>query len=356
MGNKISNNKIKKYNYVYDDKNNKNILNDDIYINNITLDDNLDYISITNIKHESICNVISYSWERIILKKTPKFLIYNDLFVISESFLIKISHGDGFDNGTIRIGTYNGFIATICIKNDGISGIYIPNHIIKQNINVGDYIISRASNGIGFLPHICGDAIYILVSIVPSNKLINMGITIRGETKENERYKKNINLLVEKKKQLISIIDKIIPLRREIEINYLEIYKISEFIHMYNEYFKYNSYSLRNKDTSSSIDYQKLDILDILDIFKNKSVFERNNNVIKFSNNNDINKKYKLIKDLWSEIVELSSCIKNILNKDIEYYNIINKYIISNVNTHEILYYKTDIVNNLYALSNIGLL
>ncbi|AUO38343.1 hypothetical protein 51.1rMVA_057 [Vaccinia virus] len=55
--------------------------------------------------------------------------------------MVKLKHRDGFTKGALYLGHSAGFTATICLKNEGVSGLYIPGtSVIRSNICQGDHL------------------------------------------------------------------------------------------------------------------------------------------------------------------------------------------------------------------------
>ncbi|AUI80595.1 hypothetical protein [White-tailed deer poxvirus] len=352
------------YCFIRKDIKKDNVLSDDISIFKSPID-------VSDIvKHESFTcgffteeiNNVSYSWKKInIDNQMIDFLLDKDgLVSISDTYLVRLRHGNGFSKGTIFIGSSYGFIATICIKNDGISGLYIPKSVhLKINVEVGDYIISRASRGIKFLPQIGGDAVYLVVSIVPSKKLANMGFIVPTVI-TTQSSEKATSIICNRRLKIISIVDKIIKIRETIEKNYVASYLVSEFLSIYDSYYKKsNSKHLKEEKRvtfSDDVDTHRKNALEY-QIEKINNKIKDNDFIdnIKLSMVNDIKGKNKIMNELWEELTLLSQEINNLLDHNHEQYSKINSYIIKIINENECSKVKSEIIANLHALSNVGL-
>ncbi|AFB76930.1 RhoA inhibitor [Cotia virus SPAn232] len=343
------NSKIKRYcsyEYIKNDKTGNRILNNDIYIGKLSIDDKT--IASNVYEHgyddEYINDNYVYSWKNIRMKNNVDFLLDNDgFFEISDMFIIKLSHGNGFLTGTICYDEITSFISIICIKNDGISGIYIRNSILKHDIEKGDHIITRSCNGIRFLPHIGGDAIYIITIISPSNKLKIMGF-ISNEILKGEDIEKNAKDIGNLRKNVIFSINDAIKIRDIIEKEYIEMCMINELKHIYILYNKNESYNIENDNCIFSNNFKL-----------NKELYydnDNDNNIFKF--NNDLNKKQKYIEEKWNEFFNISLYVRKLLDDNIKHYNIINKYMLSKLNISESFKYKNNLITNLCSLSNTG--
>ncbi|AUL80449.1 CPXV059 protein [Vaccinia virus] len=154
----------------------------------------------------------------------------------ADCFLVKLKHRDGFTKGALYLGHSAGFTATICLKNEGVSGLYIPGTSgIRSDIWQGDTIVSRSSRGVRFLPQIGGGAIFLIVSLCPTKKSAETGFVI-PERSSNDNAKIAARFLSEKGKDTIAPINTLIQYRQQLELAYYNPCMLTEFLHYCNSY------------------------------------------------------------------------------------------------------------------------
>ncbi|AAL69762.1 SPV023 hypothetical protein [Swinepox virus] len=332
-------------------ENNKYSLKDDIYIDKMDIDNIRNEVSslLDSDFIKEITDDVEYSWKKVYVNPVlfNSILDKEGYFTIDESFLIKLEHGNGFSKGAIHVGSSYGFTATICIKNDGISGICVPNSVyLKTHVEEGDYIISRSSRGIKFLPHIGHHIIYLVLSIVPTKKLSKKGFVVpviaSTQTSSSTSY-----IVSNRYLKIIDLINTVIHKRDLLEKYYIAAYMTNELLSVYDSHIlKHNNISVVKNVTFSDDDIYKKSINNDSRYDAEKSIRKR---II-----NKVNDKNLLIKNLWNEISNLYSRIEVLLDDDDESLKLIDSYVIYKLSMGESYSLKEEIVNNLFALSNIG--
>ncbi|APG58232.1 protein F11 [BeAn 58058 virus] len=343
-----SNSKIKhycQYEYIKNDKYGNRILNNETYIGKLSIDDKTIESNIYDYGYnkEFMNDDYVYSWKHVRMKNCVDFLLDNNgFFELSDIFLIKLTHGNGFLTGTIRYNESSSFISIICIKNDGISGIYIRNSILKKDIEKGDYIITRSCNGIRFLPHIGGDAIYIISIIVPSKKLKIMGY-LSTEIIKVEDFETIAKDIGDIRKNVIFSINDAIKIRDMIEKEYIEMCMINELKYIYILYNKNKCYDIENDNCLFSNNFKLNKYLENCD---------NDDKIVNF--NIDLHKKQKFITEKWNEFFNISLYVRKLLDKNIKHYILNTKYMLSRLKYSESFKYKNNLISNLCSLSNTG--
>ncbi|SNB49925.1 CPXV059 protein [Cowpox virus] len=232
-------NRLKKNSYI-ENTNQGNILMDSIFVSTMPVetlfgsyitDDSDDY------ELKDLLNV-TYNIKPVIVPdiKLDAVLDRDGNFRPADCFLVKLKHRDGFTKGALYLGHSAGFTATICLKNEGVSGLYIPGtSVIRSNICQGDTIVSRSSRGVQFLPQIGGEAIFLIVSLCPTKKLVETGFVI-PDISSNDNAKIAARILSEKRKDTIAHIDTLIQYRQQLELAYYNSCMLTEFLHYCNSY------------------------------------------------------------------------------------------------------------------------
>ncbi|AOP31737.1 rhoa signaling inhibitor [Volepox virus] len=308
--------RIKKNSYV-ESTNHGNVLLDSIFVSTMQVDmfdslinDSTDYeamdlLNVTyNIKPVTVTDI-----------KLDSILDRDGNFRPTNCYIIKLKHRDGFTKGALYLGHSAGFTATICLKNDGVSGLYIPGtSVIRSNICQGDTIVSRSSRGVQFFPQIGGDAIYLIVSLCPTKKLIDSGFSI-PEILSNENAKIAARILSEKRKEIIMHIDTLVQYRVQLESTYYNSCMLSEFLHYCNSY-------------SNII----------------------NESLLKETIQKDINITHTNITTLLNEITKIIKLVKSLVDK--EDTELVNKFITDEIKSYGGVKNRDVIVNSL-CLANL---
>ncbi|AOP31526.1 rhoa signaling inhibitor [Skunkpox virus] len=312
--------RIKKNSYV-ESTNNGNILLDSIFVSTMQVELLFDSLinDSTDYEAKDLLNV-TYNIKPVTVPdiKLDSILDRDGNFRPTNCYMIKLKHRDGFTKGALYLGHSAGFTATICLKNDGVSGIYIPGtSVIRSNICQGDTIVSRSSRGVQFLPQIGGDAIYLIVSLCPTKKLIDSGFSI-PEISSNECAKIAARILSEKRKEIIMHIDTLVQYRVQLESTYYNSCMLLEFLHYCNSYSNIINESLLKETIQKDINITHTNITTLL---------------------NEITKTIKLVKSLVDkEDIEL---VNNFITKEIKSYGgvknrdvIVNSLCLANLDFH----------------------
>nr|P29888.1 RecName: Full=Protein OPG055; AltName: Full=Protein F11; AltName: Full=Protein F7 [Vaccinia virus L-IPV]AAA48287.1 F7 [Vaccinia virus] len=228
-------NRLKKNSYI-ENTNQGNILMDSIFVSTMPVETLFGSYITDDYELKDLLNV-TYNIKPDIVPdiKLDAVLDRDGNFRPADCFLVKLKHRDGFTKGALYLGHSAGFTATICLKNEGVSGLYIPGaSVIRSNICQGD-TVSRSSRGVQFLPQIGGEAIFLIVSLCPTKKLVETGFVI-PEISSNDNAKIAARILSEKRKDTIAHIDTLIQHRQQLELAYYNSCMLTEFLHYCNSY------------------------------------------------------------------------------------------------------------------------
>ncbi|AST09442.1 RhoA signalling inhibitor virus release protein [NY_014 poxvirus] len=306
--------RMKKNSYV-ENTNQGNMIVDNIFMSTISVDHLTDPLYYNDNDYE-IKNELDVTYEiKEVYIPDSKLDFITDRdgnFEPVNCFMLKLKHGYGFTKGALYLGHSGGFVATICLKNEGISGLYINGtSVLRTNLKRGDTIVSRSTRGVQFLPQIGGDAVYLIVSLCPTKKFIDTGFIITPLL-SSINSTVSARILAVKRKDIVGYIDSIILYRRQLESSYSTSHILTEFINYCN----------------------------------------KNNNIIKESSlheiiQKDLNLAHNNITSLVSEIKNVIVMLKTIIDKeDTEY---INSYITQSIKDTN----KDSSVVNCLSLSNL---
>ncbi|QHG62584.1 rhoa signaling inhibitor [Cetacean poxvirus 1] len=373
-----------------------NALTDCIYVSKLPID-------VTNlIKEEEFskgfqieqcgenCETV-YSWKKVNVKSCClEFLLDNEgYFCIKTCYLFKLEHGDGFisdfNKCIVNVGNCSGFLATICIKNDGVSGIHIPyTEHIKTQVSPGDYFISRSSRGIVFLPQIGGSSYYLIACIEPSSALLYTGLLVNSYSIDKNINKESSSIIadiIEKRMKVLKLVNNIIDVRVHLEELYVTscilievkyVYKIRyadrvkstiiseldkadhQLNNLIDEAKKVNIHSIDHKNFYVSCYRKKTiassNIHNVKELFKCDDYYQ-NEDIVSAMIKNDLIKLYNSIDSCWKNIEDLFYEISLLIDNDVKY---INSYIIKVINKSLAAEERDNIADKLKALSNIG--
>ncbi|AAK84987.1 hypothetical protein [Lumpy skin disease virus] len=229
-----------------------------------------------------------YSLKEINVNIFYKLLLNEEFFTVIGSYLVKLKHGNAF---FLNESTFsNSVVITACVKNKGISGLFIPDTtFLKINIDEGDFIMSGFLNGVNFLPQIGGESIYLVTILSPKE----LSITEKAFFyKKNNEETLNItsNIISIRRLKIIELVNKIIKLKK--------VMKKENNCYIPNNFVIYDT------------------------------ILNKNNNFLY-----SFKKKYKIDDDetLWEKITNLFLEIDKLLDYNIKHYQLINEYIINKV-------------------------
>ncbi|QDJ95001.1 RhoA signalling inhibitor [Hypsugopox virus] len=385
---------LKKHSYIDIDSKGNNILTDTVFvsrlpINYVNIIDENEFIDGFQSEYDEN-NKQVYSWKKTQPNISLNFLLDSDkMFDINEYFLIKLNHGDGFNKGAIFVGNTTGFNAVICLKSEGIAGLYIPNTLhLKTCVKMGDYVISRSSRGILFLPQVGGETIYLVATIVPSHTLTESGIFISPLSNTGSAEHAKV-IISNRRNKAINLIDEVINDRQQLESIYLKTYMLSELIKIYKSDYskkvqciitdnlkkanthvselvdvindKLVSHKKRVDVTSNSLSAachrkrvvfssQLEQINNFFDIVDN-DIHEVSKYSLEYLMTEDIKNKSIYMKKLWEKIEQNATTIDKLLDGNSD---CINDYIANIILKSDSAKTREDIINNLQALSRVG--
>ncbi len=400
---------MRRYNYLSSDEYNNNILSDNVFVSRIPTeaDELLENSgSMTGFTYEQIQDA-SYSWKKVIPNEALlDFLLDKQgFFDISDCFLIKLDHGDGFTKGALFMGNTSGFTATICLKNEGIAGIAVPNTSnFKSVVNKGDYIICRSSRGVHFFPQICGTSVFLIVNMVPSYRLIESGFIIQSHS-NNSEVQKTVARICDSRLRVLELVSKILDVREKIEKNYIDSCMLMFMSNTYNKLYSKKIQSAIDRELKGATTH----LNSLVNIINNnmerthrnerevaigtrrnralsvsshrkraivtfhlqqlQELFEPYNDDCRNNNDNssrnrgplkgsleylvqrDVRHIYNEIVKLWQEMEELAENVDDLLNG--ESY-VVNSYVAAMIAEGESARIREELVNKLRALSKVG--
>ncbi|ADY76797.1 PP133 [Orf virus] len=99
-------------------------------------------------------------------------------FEVGESHGLKLKHDEWYMRHHMAP-TVAAYVTIICVKNEGMAGISVNNtKFLKTNMQEGDVLVVPAARSVFFLPQVGGDAEYIIVTLVPTAELCDLGFEV----------------------------------------------------------------------------------------------------------------------------------------------------------------------------------
>ncbi|WZD65874.1 RhoA inhibitor [Bovine papular stomatitis virus] len=160
------------------------------------------------------------------------------LFEVKDCQALKLRHGEWYMRQKVSPDMAS-FVALICIKNDGVAALAVDNtRYLNTNITVGSAIVFPAVRGMFLLPHIGGDAEYIILTMTPTQDLLDQGYDVFEPSADQDAQILAVSA-AETRKRACALVSCLIDLRIELEECYHKICKlmivISEFGDLYSE-------------------------------------------------------------------------------------------------------------------------
>lgn len=159
-------------------------------------------------------------------------------FEVKDCQALKLQHGEWYMRQKVSPEMAS-FVVVICIKNDGISALSVDNtKYLNTNMMVGMAVIFPAMRGMFLLPQIGGDAEYLILTMTPTQELLDQGYDVFLPSVDQESQILAVSA-AENRKRACALVTSLIDLRIELEGCYHKICKlmivISEFGDLYSE-------------------------------------------------------------------------------------------------------------------------
>ncbi|QJX15429.1 hypothetical protein 01orf_00002 [Orf virus] len=159
-------------------------------------------------------------------------------FEVGESHGLKLKHDEWYMRHHMAP-TVAAYVTIICVKNEGMAGISVNNtKFLKTNMQEGDVLVVPAARSVFFLPQVGGDAEYIIVTLVPTAELCDLGFEVFPPSIDQEAQVRVANV-AETRRKACKIVNQIVKLRVDLEKCYYEICNlvimITEFNARYND-------------------------------------------------------------------------------------------------------------------------
>ncbi|ADC53909.1 hypothetical protein [Pseudocowpox virus] len=158
-------------------------------------------------------------------------------FEVGECHGLKLKHGEWYMRHHMAP-TVAAYVTIMCIKNEGMAGIAVNNtKFLKTNMQEGDVLVVPAVRSMFFLPQVGGDVDYIIVTLIPTAELCDLGFEVFPPSIDQDAQVRVANV-AETRRKACKIVNHIVKLRIDLEECYHEICKlmimITEFNARYN--------------------------------------------------------------------------------------------------------------------------
>ncbi|AAR98366.1 ORF009 hypothetical protein [Bovine papular stomatitis virus] len=159
------------------------------------------------------------------------------MFEVKDCQALKLRHGEWYMRQKVSPDMAS-FVALICIRNEGVAALAVNNtKYLNTNITVGSAIVFPAVRGMFLLPHIGGEAEYIILTMTPTQDLLDQGYDVFSPSVDQDAQIRTASAAETRKRACVLVSD-LITLRIELEECYHRICKlmivISEFGDLYS--------------------------------------------------------------------------------------------------------------------------
>ncbi|WZD66003.1 RhoA inhibitor [Bovine papular stomatitis virus] len=159
-------------------------------------------------------------------------------FEVKDSQALKLRHGEWYMRQKVSP-EIAAFVVVICMKNDGVSALSVNNtKYLNTNMTAGNAVIFPAIRGMFLLPHIGGDVEYLILTLTPTQDLLDNGYDVFSPSVDQDAQIRTASAAETRKRACVLVSD-LISLRIELEECYHRICKlmivISEFGDLYSE-------------------------------------------------------------------------------------------------------------------------
>ena len=160
--------------YLLRDGNGNFCLSSSVFVSSTSVCDALFPMQVCTGEGMRVCKSTQYNyqWRKVSIDCTYLRFLQDEegFFRTSDTYLVRMEHGNFFAGNCLFTDNASGFQAVICIFSSGASAVGVRHSpVVEHSMRRGDYIVMRSSQVLQFLPQVAGCALYLIVRIEPTD-------------------------------------------------------------------------------------------------------------------------------------------------------------------------------------------
>ncbi|QGN68018.1 RhoA signalling inhibitor [Equine molluscum contagiosum-like virus] len=184
-------------------------------------------------------DTFAYYWKQVPADPARlAFLADEDAFYqVSDAFLIRMDHGCFFRGRPLFLDNGCGFQAVICLSSSGAAALGVAHsNIVERCLRPCDYLVTRCTHHLQFLPQMVGVSVYLLVKITPTTKFFDCRVRCESTFFQSARDAA-FEAAAEKWARAVRLVNSILAVRVEAEKCHLRVVMLRELQKLYDDVY-----------------------------------------------------------------------------------------------------------------------